>query len=572
LLTNVPPHIALYVVGFGVALAASLGLTYAVRSAARRAGLYDPCGDRKLHTTPVPRVGGVAIFLSVALALGVLSAWRGVESLRVDGGKLAIVLAGAAAIHLLGLVDDLRNIRARWKFVAQVGIALAVALAGVQVERLSLPLVGVIEFSPVMGTLFTVAWLVAITNAFNLIDGLDGLASGAALFALTTMFVVATINGITGAATVTLLLAGATLGFLFYNFHPATIFLGDSGSLFLGFMLAGIGLLSSQKAPTVVAVAIPVVALGLPVLDTALAIVRRFLRGQAIFSADSNHIHHRLLGLGHSPKQVALLLYGVCALLALGAMVLVTDGYYVALVLVLVGAGVGFTIQRLRFYEFEELAYLFRSGARQRNVIGRRVRIREASGQVARLTDLAGVFGTLERTFAADDIAKAEVRLRRSFLETRPADLPIDVSAEIAAERRRDEELVIWNWCKNGSTHPEWWEIRLPFIVAQEECIGSLVLWVDGIASDTTLSHMHLIAGDLRREILTKLVVHRGDRRLVPETAIREPGERIVPVPLVADAPPPRMDMGYAADGDAGREPAPRPRRQPGAETRHTAA
>ena len=544
-------------VGFGVALTASLVLTYLVRGAARRAGLYDPCGDRKLHTTPVPRVGGVAIFLSVALALGVLSAWRGIEALRVDGGKLAIVLAGAAAIHLLGLIDDLRNIRARWKFLAQVLIALAVALAGVQVERLSLPAVGVIELNPVTGTIFTVAWLVAITNAFNLIDGLDGLASGAALFALTTMFVVATINGISGAATVTILLTGATLGFLFYNFHPATIFLGDSGSLFLGFMLAGIGLLSSQKAPTVVAVAIPVVALGLPVLDTLLAIVRRFLRGQPIFSADSNHIHHRLLGLGHSPKQVALLLYGVCALLALSAMVMVTDGYYVALVLVLVGAGVGFTIQRLRFCEFEELAYLFRRGVRQRNVIGRRVRIREASGQVARLTDLEGVFRTLERTFAADDIARAEVRLRRFFLEARPADLPIDLSEELAAERRRDEELAVWSWDANGAVRTDWWEIRLPFILEGEECVGSLVLWVDGAASDTTLSHMHLIAGDLRREILQKLVAHRGDRRLVP-APLREPGERPVPVRRIADVPT-REEPGYAADS-LGRD-APRVRR-----------
>lgn len=570
MLTNVPPHIAIYIVGFGVALASSLALTYAVRGVARRAGLYDPCGDRKLHTTPIPRVGGVAIFFSVALALGVVAAWHGLDGLRVDGGKLAIVLAGATAIHVVGLVDDLKNIRARWKLLAQVLVALAVALAGVQVERLSLPLVGVIEFNAVTGTVFTVLWLVAITNAFNLIDGLDGLASGAAMFALTTMFVVATINGITGAAMVTILLAGATLGFLFYNFHPATIFLGDSGSLFLGFMLAGIGLLSSQKAPTVVAVAIPVVALGLPVLDTSLAIVRRFLRGQPIFTADSNHIHHRLLGLGHSPKQVALLLYGVCALLALGAMLLVTDGYYVALVLVLVGAGVGFTIQRLRFYEFEELAYLFRSGARQRNVIGRRVRIREASGQVARISDLEGVFRTLESTFAADDIARAEVRLRRSFLEARPADLPIDITAEIAAERRKDEELAIWTWSRNGAPHPGWWEIRLPFILAEGESVGSMILWVDGVATDSTLSHMHLIAGELRREILQKLVAHRGDRRLVP-SPMREPGERAVPVPRVADASLGRDAGGFTADA-ADTAPTQRVRRAGSMEPKHSVA
>jgi UDP-GlcNAc:undecaprenyl-phosphate GlcNAc-1-phosphate transferase len=168
-----------------------------------------------------------------------------------------------------------------------------------------------------------------------------GLAAGAAMFALSTMFVVGSINGQAGPALVTIALAGATLGFLVYNFNPASIFLGDSGSLFLGFMLAGIGLLGSQKSPTVIAVAIPIVSLGLPVLDTTLAVARRFLRGQPIFTADRAHIHHRLLSLGHSPRRVALLHYSACALLGLGGMLLVNDSAYVAVVLVVIGRAGG---------------------------------------------------------------------------------------------------------------------------------------------------------------------------------------------------------------------------------------
>ena len=489
----------LYVFGFAIALLGSLALTYVVRARARVAGLFDPVDARKLHTEPVPRIGGVAIFLSVFIALAAVAAVFGMDDLALDGTKLLVVLTGGALTHFLGLWDDLRPMRARWKFLGQIAIALFVYAAGVRMNILSLPFVGRVEIGSVAGLFLTVFWLVGITNAFNLIDGLDGLASGAALFSLTTMFIVATIGGFSGAALVTLVLAGATLGFLFYNFHPASIFLGDSGSLFLGFMLAGIGLLSSQKSSTAVAVAIPVVSLGLPVLDTLLAIVRRFLRGQPIFSADRGHIHHRLLHLGHSPKQVALLLYGVCGIFALGAMTLVTQGAYVALVLTVVGLGVGLAIQKLRFTEFEELARLLRTGVQNRGIIGRRVRIREASVKLATITDLDDVFALLEGTFEEDEFSQAEVRLNGAFIRQLP-------SLE-AGGRRREDETPVWRWSyETGTASPEWWEIRLPLLDVAGSRIGSLVLWHDGEASEAALSHVHTIADVLRGQIQDKLV------------------------------------------------------------------
>ena len=492
------PVLTFYLVGFAVAVALSLALTYGVRQRARSARLFDFVDERKVHDREIPRIGGVAIFLTVVLTLATVVALFGSQVIELGGDRLIVLLAGGSAIHLLGLWDDVRPMRARWKFLAQIIVTLAIYIAGVRIQLLSLPFAGSVELGPVLGLVFTVFWFVGITNAFNLIDGLDGLASGAALFALTTMFVVASIYGQTGAALLSLVLAGATLGFLVYNFHPASIFLGDSGSLFLGFMLAGIGALSSQKSPTAIAVAIPVVSLGLPVLDTGLAIVRRFLRGKPIFGADRGHIHHRLLGLGHSPRKVALLLYGACALLALMGMLLVNDTGYIALVLVIAGLGIGIAVQRLRFYEFEEFARLLRRGAQSRDVIAHRVRVREASLRLQETQSLEKVFQTLDQTFSEDLFHRVEVRLRRSFIE--------GVLGHIDLDRRLEDDIAIWNWSRAGGAEPGWWEIRLPLMRDEHERFGSLVLWQDGKAGDTSLSHLHMIAGQLRSEVEQKLL------------------------------------------------------------------
>ena len=491
------PHasIKLSILAFATSLVASLVLTVVVRERAKRAGIFDPTDDRKLHTRLVPRVGGVAIFLSVGAALLVLALQGGFDGVGLAGPKLTVIVIGAAATFLLGLYDDLRQIRARYKFAIQIAIAIAIFAAGVRIDTIALPLIGQISFNPVVALFFTIFWFVGITNAFNLIDGLDGLASGAALFALTTMFVVATINGQAGAALVTLAVAGATLGFLRYNFHPASIFLGDSGSLFLGFILAGIGAISSQKGSTVVAVAIPLVSLGLPVLDTSLAIARRFLRGQPIFSADRGHIHHRLLGLGHSPAKVALFLYAGCAALALGGMLLVNQSGYVAVVLAVVGLGVGIVVQRLRYHEFEEFGRLLKRGAQQREVIGRNVRIREAAQRLGEASSLATMFALLEQTFAVDEFRRAEIRLRPSLI----------VPGEPTGPRRERDDVAIWTWNRQPSVPLSWWEIRLPLLASDGAPLGSFVIWHDGSARDTGLSHISTISRELRAAVEERL-------------------------------------------------------------------
>ena len=539
-------NVGLYLFGFATALVGSTALTYIVRERARRAGLFDPIDERKVHTEAIPRVGGVAIFWAVAFTLIGLVMIFGETALGYAGRDLAVICAGAAAIHGIGLWDDVRPMRARWKFLAQIAIAVAVYYAGVRVTSISLPFAGTVELGTGVAVLFTVFWLVGITNAFNLIDGLDGLASGAAMFALTTMFVVATVNGQSGAAVLTIVLAGATLGFLFFNFPPASIFLGDSGSLFLGFMLAGVGLLSSQKSQTVVAVAIPVVSLGLPVLDTLLAIIRRFLRGQPIFTADRGHIHHRLLGLGHSPRKVALLLYGACAILGLAGMLMVNDSGYVALILVLMGLGVGFAIQRMRFHEFQEVARIFKKGVGQRHVIGRSVKIREATNQLVELTDLDQVFRTLERTFAADNFHRAEIRLRPSFMA---GDNPA------SRDRRLDDDMIVWSWSRNGAAHPEWWEIKLPLLDVGGQRIGSLIMWQDGMESETSLSHVHTIARELRQAVQVKLLeLWIPGGRLNAAGASARAVDGVPPRPRTLEDLARKDDIPRAVDGGSARE------------------
>jgi UDP-GlcNAc:undecaprenyl-phosphate GlcNAc-1-phosphate transferase len=502
----------------GVALvlsaASSVLFTYLVRRRARRAGLFDRTDDRKTHELAIPRVGGVAIVLSVLTTLALLTWYAGGSVFMDSGTGLLVVLAGGLATHLLGLYDDLWQVRARWKFLAQLAIAAAVYGLGVRVTTLALPFVGIIHLAPAVALAFTVLWLVGITNAFNLIDGLDGLASGAALFALTTMFVVASANGRGGAALVTIVLAGATAGFLYYNFHPATIFLGDSGSLFLGFMLAGIGLLSAEKATTVVAVAIPVVSLGFPVLDTLIAIVRRLLRGQPIFAADRGHIHHRLLGRGHSPRNVVLALYAACAILAMAGMLLVNDGAHVVVVLTLVGFGVLIAVQRLRIVEFEEVARLLRRGTTHWDTVARNVRVREASSRLAAMGTLGDVFKTLEETFADDGCPRVEIRLTASFLrDARPAD-------GLAVE----EEASVWVWSRELHPASGWWHVSLPLTDPAGARLGSLVVWQDDeLALRPFLPNFPTIAGELRVQLAAKLLSlwHSVPARQLPALGAR---------------------------------------------------
>jgi UDP-GlcNAc:undecaprenyl-phosphate GlcNAc-1-phosphate transferase len=250
----------------------------------------------------------------------------------------------------IGLVDDFKPLSPHLKITFEAVAAAWLFLDGFGVTRFQL-LFGDRYLSAGVGFVFTVAWLVLITNAFNLLDGLDGLAAGSAIFSSIVIFVVSvhTENSLT--AVVTAALAGAISGFLGYNFNPATIFMGDCGSLVIGFLLGALSLISSAKAPTAVAVGIPFIAFGLPILDTSMAILRRFLNRRPLFSADGEHIHHKLLKHGLSHRQAVVVLYGASAAFGLVSLSLLSASLtLVAVALTTVGVSVVFGL-RIRSWD-----------------------------------------------------------------------------------------------------------------------------------------------------------------------------------------------------------------------------
>lgn len=369
----------LLVVFFG-ALLVSAALTRWVRDFSNARGWNaGPSSDRHIHTRRLPRLGGVAIFLTLWGA--VLAAW---VAERFGAPEFALlhmafrILGPATIIFVVGLVDDFRGLGPYVKFVAQVLAAVLLFSSGFGISHLSL-LAGHPHLGWLVGLPLTILWVVLITNAFNLIDGLDGLASGAALFSALINCVVAVLFHSEAILLLTLALAGAIAGFLRYNFNPASIFLGDCGSLLIGFLLSAIALAGSQKAPTAVAVAIPIVSLGLPIVDVAVAVFRRFLSCKRLFAADREHIHHKLLSLGISHRQAVLVLYGVSACFGLLSLFLLHPASILAIaVLIVAGIGVIVGIQKLRYHEFVELGRVANRTLHQRHVIANDINIRRA--------------------------------------------------------------------------------------------------------------------------------------------------------------------------------------------------
>ena len=328
-------------VAFLLAVTVSVVLTPFVRGLAHRLELLDHAlTSRKVHGRPVPRLGGVAIVTAFfAPILGLLFTDSAVGELFYSDGPRAFgLIGGGTAIALLGVYDDLRGSGARTKFAVQFGVALAMYGLGFRVEQIASPFGAHVSLGW-MSLPFTLLWIVGVVNAMNLIDGLDGLAGGVAFIAVASTFLVALQRGQPLMILFTAALAGAVLGFLFYNFNPASIFMGDTGSMFLGFVLAASAIQTNQKGSTAVAMLVPIVALGLPIGDTLLSITRRAARGQPIFHSDRGHFHHRLMALGFSHRQTVLLLYGVCALLGATAVLLTRTGPGETL-MVLVGVGV----------------------------------------------------------------------------------------------------------------------------------------------------------------------------------------------------------------------------------------
>src|SRR5207248_3935139 len=296
-----------------------------------------------------------------------------------------------------------------WKFLVQA-ISGAMLFAG-GLRILDLPvLFGAHQFSWITGLPVTILWVMAITNAFNLIDGLDGLAAGSALFSTLVVFVVALLGNASLISLITLALAGAVLGFLRYNFNPATIFLGDCGSLFMGFMLSALSLYGAQKAPTIIAVAIPLVSFGLPILETSLSVLRRFISGRPVFTADREHIHHKLLEHGWSHRQVVIILYGVSAVFALLSLFLLwPTGSTLGLVLAVLGTGIWLGVQHLGYLEFGEIRRVAQRTIEQRHIFINNLAVRRAVEELKAADNLHHVLRILMAAFDGNDFDAFEL-------------------------------------------------------------------------------------------------------------------------------------------------------------------
>ena len=389
---------------FVVAALAAGVITPMMAAVAYRLGAADDTRD-----PGVPRAGGLVLATGAAVGLVLVSLLFVPTALTLLGTAVSLnaVVLGGAAILILGMVDDVRPLPAVLKFAIQIAIALGMYALGVRVELLSLPF-GPADLGPVVGVVVTVVWLVGITNAFNLLDGADGVAAGSAFFAAVAVFLVSVSLGHPAIGLVAAALAGALLGFLPYNFPPARVFLGDSGSLFLGFMLAALAVEGSTKGPTLVAISVPLLAFGVPIFDTALAIVRRTLSGRSPFSRDRDHVHHQLGKAGLTPRQVAGVLYAASALFALSAMMFINPSVRsYAVALVVIGAGVWMVSRYLRLHELNELARVARRGARQPRAIAYNIELRRATERLATartIDDLKAGIALLMQRSEFDDI------------------------------------------------------------------------------------------------------------------------------------------------------------------------
>ncbi|NQT00133.1 MAG: undecaprenyl/decaprenyl-phosphate alpha-N-acetylglucosaminyl 1-phosphate transferase [Candidatus Omnitrophica bacterium] len=342
----------LLVVVFAIALAVAYLLTPIFRSLARKLGVMSQPGPRSVHTKPIPYLGGLAIYFASLIAM--LVAFYADQHFRTEfSEKLPGLLAGATLIVILGLWDDIRNIKAITKLSGQIVVAFVLFANGFRIELLTNPFGGEIEIPLFWSALITVIWIVGVVNALNLIDGLDGLASGVASIASLSLLFIALSLGNYITAFLLAGLAGASLGFLRFNFHPAKIFMGDTGSMFLGYILACAVLVEFQyKVATAVVLLIPIIALAIPIFDTSLAMLRRLLRKTPIFQADKKHLHHRLLDLGLSQQQVVLFIYLICAYFGVVAFLFVLiPKEYAVILLILLGMGVFMGARTIGFIE-----------------------------------------------------------------------------------------------------------------------------------------------------------------------------------------------------------------------------
>jgi UDP-GlcNAc:undecaprenyl-phosphate GlcNAc-1-phosphate transferase len=482
-------------------------LTWTVRGLALKRGWMRAVRcERHMQPVSMPRLGGVAIATVVVtiscVAMLIILSLHYV--LKDSVYQLLLVILAALIPFGVGLLDDFLDISPWAKIAAEIAAGLVLWVSGTRILHFA-SLFHSYQFGTTASVLLTVFWVVLISNAFNLIDGLDGLAAGSALFSVLTVFIISLATRNSLQSLVAIILAGALLGFLRYNFSPATIYLGDCGSLFIGTLLAGLTLTGAtqQKSSTLIAVAIPLVAFGLPVVETGVSVIRRFIRGQPIFAADLEHIHHKLLGRGWSKRRVVVVLYAVSALFGLLSLALLAPGQStLAIVLLVLGLGVVVGVQKLGYHEFFEIGRVARRALEQKQAIVNNIAVRRGAEKLARCDDYQDMIEALQDTFIDNDFDKFRIVVRA-----------------------KGSDAIAWSYqwhrpvprLENDREPSTPWSIALRLQVVKDKWDGSLEL--TRFDSSALLLDINLLTSELRAELEKAC-----QRAIALDENVRQPG------------------------------------------------
>ena len=447
-----------------------LFLTPLIRAVGIRYGIIDqPDQYRKLHKKPVARCGGISVFLSFLIPIGLFIFFVQKDSVLnpKDYYRVWIIVIGGATSMLMGLADDIWDLKARWKLVFQFLIATIAYSGDLRIDSLSNPFGGTLYLGAFAFPI-TVLWFMLCMNAINLFDGLDGLAAGISLFVSLTLLAVSMILQNDIGVFISLCLSGAILGFLVFNFNPASIFLGDSGSMFLGFSIAALSVISSSKTETATALFIPAIALLLPFFDLASAALRRWSKYLPMTMPDGKHLHHRIMSYGFSARRTVVILYGVCILLCTGAILLLISSRSSTTILILIGITLMFILgnQIFKVFDIAEVKDRISHDQKLHNW-SKKMAIKTASAteQAARLKNFNASWNHLLAIFK--ELGLHEVSIHRPEVKEAPLKNWTQTACRLD---KKDSMEVVSNWT-----------IELPFFDVTNH--HQLVFYVRGKSS-----------------------------------------------------------------------------------------
>jgi len=485
------------------------------------------------HVSKTPRTGGIAIYLTLVITFGLLSVasdlWD--YTLGVNLHSVAQIALPATMIFALGLIDDITPLNAYFKLLVQVAAAVELYAFGFQVGTLP-TIFGGQEVGGFFSLLLTVLWVVLVTNSFNLIDGIDGLAAGAALFAACTVFVMSKFDQNPSIVVVTIAVAAATLGFLRYNFNPARVFLGDSGSLLLGFLLSALALASAQKSPAMIGVGFSVLCFGLPLMESSLSVVRRLLNGRSVFAPDREHIHHKLLDHGLPPGLAAIVLYLVCAVFAgLSLLVWSSESGLGLLLALLAALSVSWTGLRLLGYaELIELKVMVARVFGQKKIIMNDLAIRRAAHSLRSVTDVKQLEQVLMNVFSHNGFDGYELAIAHYRARTVPG-------------------LDRMQWRNRSASNDRGLKIEIPLINAHNRDCG--VLRLSGRIDRFLLVDVSVLYQDFRVALAGAIVrIALLSRETMKDAAVPATTAHLLKMPHKAGGLSISHEQVQAAQGD----------------------